>query len=107
MNPHRWRLQYPSRHPWAVAGSVSGKHKPDSGCVKPIVAKHLPKRASVRDLGGARGMSNRQEVKVQTRGPNGGNPTPKRQGGGALGNAGAYSTGAPTRRLIASAAPSS
>ena len=29
---------------------------------------------------GANGMTNRQEVKVQTRGPDEGNPTPKRQG---------------------------
>jgi hypothetical protein len=30
-------------------------------------------------------MTNRQEVRVQTRGPVGGNPTPKRQGRGAMG----------------------
>ena len=29
---------------------------------------------------GAIGMAFRQEVQVQTRGPDGGNPTPKRQG---------------------------
>jgi hypothetical protein len=34
---------------------------------------------------GAIGMANRQEVRVQTRGPGGGNPTPKRQGRGAMG----------------------
>jgi hypothetical protein len=49
------------------------------GCAAPHenVPPDVVERSSTR---GALGMTHNQEVQVQTRGPDGGNPPPKRQG---------------------------